>query len=248
MIYVEHDFYMNLAEAVNSNDERLIKDIFRHELATLVAKERKELRRLFDVCGIAYKKGVSNEALTKSVLGNIRRGDSKFTTGIAVLIARQEGLINAVEKEKERNENKPKQSDIVSKIALSMRMFFDNLDKDDYLKFRNSVVKKANGMNKKYSNAVGATTRPSQSQLDAQRKAKRKKMIMVGVGIAVVVLGVIAYKKGWLAKLGIGGQKMSDGGTVTSGTTITPPAPISQTPPVVSTAPAQAPTAPPPNM
>lgn len=245
MIYVEHDFYMNLSEAVNSNDERLIKDLFRYELSTLIGKERKELRKLYEACGLSYPKGASNEVLTKSVLGNIRKGDRRFTTGVAVLIARQEGLINAVEKDRERGngeepEKKQKASDVISKISLSMKIFFDNMSKEEYIKFRNGVLKKVNTINRKYSSATGTTTRPTQGVLDAQRKAKRKKMIMVGVGIGLLVLGYVAYKKGWLAKLGIGGgNKMADGGAIPSAAPVSQPAPAL----VAAPAPAAAPVA-----
>lgn len=248
MIYVAHDFYMNLSQAVNSNDERLIKDIFRHELSTLIGKERKELRKLYDVCGISYPKGASNEVLTKSVLGNIRKRDKRFTTGISVLIARQEGLLNVVEKDKERSGEdaqieKQKSSDIVTRISYTLGLFFENMSKEEYVKFRNSVLKRVNNINKKYSSAAGGVSRPTQSQLDLEKKHKRKKMIMVGVGIGVLVLGYIAYKKGWLAQFGIGAKKMADGGAIGSGNAsmpVQPSAPVSPSP-TPNAAPAPAP-------
>lgn len=92
MIWVQHDFYKNFTQSVNSNDMGLTLDIFRSELSDLLTYKSNELYGLFDKLKIKYKKKSSYEELLDIVLVEMQRND-KFIRGLSFLIGENNNVI-----------------------------------------------------------------------------------------------------------------------------------------------------------
>jgi len=92
MIWVQHDFYKNFTNSIDSGDIDLSLDIFRSEISDLLTYKSTALYSLFDKLKIKYKKKSSYEELFDIVLREIKIND-KFVRGISFLIAESNNVI-----------------------------------------------------------------------------------------------------------------------------------------------------------
>ena len=72
MIWVQHDFYKNFIQSVNSNDIDLTLDIFRSELSDLLTYQQVKLFSLFDKLKISYGKNYSYERLLDIIIRELQ--------------------------------------------------------------------------------------------------------------------------------------------------------------------------------
>ena len=85
MIWVQHDFYKNFIQSVNSHDIDLTLDIFRSELSDLLTYQQVKLFSLFDKLKISYGKNYSYERLLDIIIRELQ--NEKFVRGLSFTLA-----------------------------------------------------------------------------------------------------------------------------------------------------------------
>lgn len=222
MIYVENDFYSNFSSAIESNDERAIQDIIVDKISKVISKDRKELKSLLRKLGVQYPKGVSNEELVIILVRRMRK-DSKMRIGIAFLIAKQEGLLAAHEKQSQRNsdnkketqsEEKPAAADIVANMASSFGIFLNNIDKEQRRFLIEDLTEIVNRKAPQFAYSYMYSDAEGNSQSSGNTNTKKLiKWGLIAIGVAVVGYLIYRhYKNGGFSK-----KQLGDGGTIDGG-------------------------------
>jgi hypothetical protein len=92
MIWIQHDFYNNFVQSIDTEDIEMSFDIFRSELSDLLTYRSQSLFNLFDKLKIKHKKKASYEELVDIVIDEIKKNE-KFVRGLSFLIGESNKVV-----------------------------------------------------------------------------------------------------------------------------------------------------------
>jgi hypothetical protein len=92
MIWIQHDFYNNFVQSIDTEDIEMSFDIFRSELSDLLTYRSQSLFNLFDKLKIKHKKKATYEELVDIVIDEIKKNE-KFVRGLSFLIGESNEVV-----------------------------------------------------------------------------------------------------------------------------------------------------------
>lgn len=93
MMFLEHDFYSNFSESLQSGDKQLTNDIIADELSELIVHDYSKVFDLLEKVGIRVNRNMSDEQLADILIDGMQSNE-KLARGIAFLISERNNLVN----------------------------------------------------------------------------------------------------------------------------------------------------------
>lgn len=173
-MFLEHDFYSNFSQSLQSGDARLTNDIIADELSELIVHDYEKVFDLLSKVGINVSKKISDEQLVNILLEKIKTNE-KLVRGLSFLISEKNGLINSNTDDKSGK----KYVDYVNKNLSSS---FDKILKNDNetKKFRTELMNRIKSKDSKVAERRRNVETPS--------KFWRNTIIIAGVSVAVYLV------------------------------------------------------------
>ena len=93
MMFLEHDFYSNFSQSLQSGDRKLINDIIADELSELIVHDYDKVFDLLEKVGVRVNQRISDEQLADLLISEMKT-NKKLVKGVAFLISENNNLIN----------------------------------------------------------------------------------------------------------------------------------------------------------
>lgn len=155
MMFLEHDFYSNFSQSLQSSDQKLTRDIIADEISELIVHDYNKVFDLLDKVGIRANPKMSDEQLVDLLLKEMQ-ANPKLIKGLAFLISEKNDLINSETDDRSGkkyveyvNKNLQKSLDKILKSENETRKFKNDLmsrvgNKDSKVAERRRNVEKPN--------------------------------------------------------------------------------------------------------
>jgi hypothetical protein len=194
MIYAKHDFTKNFVNAIGYDDNRMISDMVRDELARLIVEDKKDVVKLLRDENINVKIGDNDSILANYITREIANGNKNFTIKISKMIAKRRvdpATIVAL-----ANENKIKNADTTEKTTFWQKVgsFLSN---EKVQEAAATIISSA--LEKDYNKTLGEQTADNEAALQERLKinqmyaqqSRSKTWMIVGIVGGVLIVGTI---------------------------------------------------------
>jgi hypothetical protein len=225
-MFLEHDFYSNFSQSLQSGDSKMTNDIIIDELSELIVHDYTKIFDLLSKVGVRVSPNISDEQLV-DILLNEMRTNKKLVRGLAFLIADKNELINSKTDEK------------------SGRKYVDYVSNNLDTSFKN-ILRTQNETKKFKTSLMNQVKSKDSTVADRTRNVVTPSYFWRNVLIVTAIAGV-SYLIYYNCDKITGKTKLAGGGTtipqaVTTGATAGKTTPeIDMTPPALGTGSVQAP-------
>lgn len=194
MMFLEHDFYSNFSQSLQSGDQKLTRDIISDELSELIVHDYDKVFDLLDKVGVRANPKMSDEQLVDLLLKEMQT-NPKLIKGLAFLISEKNDLINS---ETDDRSGKKYVEYVNKNLQKSLDKILSN--ENETRKFKNDLMSRVGNKDSKVA--------------ERRRKVETPNHFWRNTFIVVGVLGVayLIYKN-WDKITGQESSQMGAGGT-----------------------------------